>query len=138
MFHERLRALREKRGMTQEQLAQMLEVSVDCVRDWEKPHDRRPSITQVLALAQHLQVTVDDMLGFADKGRRAGMLARGTVSTAAAADNARPAGSECTAPPSALPVSLLQKLCTLRPGELEQVEAYIAQLIAQRDDFYIY
>ena len=117
--------------MTQEQLAQMLDVSADRVRDWEHPHARRPDVAQVLAIAQHLRASVDDLLGFADKGRRED--APGKAEEAPAAEIGHDPSR-----PSALPVSLLQKLCTLRPGELDQVEAYIAQLIAQRDDFYIY
>jgi transcriptional regulator with XRE-family HTH domain len=57
----RLRALREQRGMTQEQLAAQAEISVATVRNIERLVVVEPSLFTVLAMARVLGTSIEDM-----------------------------------------------------------------------------
>jgi DNA-binding XRE family transcriptional regulator len=56
-----LRALREQRGMTQEQLAARAEVSVATVRNIERVAVVEPSFFIVLAIVRVLGATIEDV-----------------------------------------------------------------------------
>lgn len=60
-FHEKLQALRKQRGLTQEELAQMLYVSRTAVSKWESGRGY-PNIDSLKAIAAHFSVTVDELL----------------------------------------------------------------------------
>jgi transcriptional regulator with XRE-family HTH domain len=60
-FHEKLQELRKKRGLTQEELAQILYVSRAAVSKWESGRGY-PNIDSLKALAQFYTVTIDDLL----------------------------------------------------------------------------
>ncbi len=60
-FGERLRALRKKSGLTQEQLADAVNVSLKTVQRWEF-NERQPRIEEVKALAKALGVSEADLL----------------------------------------------------------------------------
>ena len=60
-FHEKLQELRKKKGLTQEELAQILYVSRTAVSKWESGRGY-PSIDSLKALAKFFSVTVDDLL----------------------------------------------------------------------------
>ncbi|HLK73173.1 MAG TPA: helix-turn-helix transcriptional regulator [Streptosporangiaceae bacterium] len=57
----RLRALREQRGMTQEQLAAQAQISVATVRNIERVIVIEPSLFTVLAMVRVLDATIDDV-----------------------------------------------------------------------------
>jgi transcriptional regulator with XRE-family HTH domain len=57
----RLRALREQRGLTQEQLAARAEISVATVRNIEKMVVVEPCFFTVLAIVRVLDTTIEDV-----------------------------------------------------------------------------
>ena len=61
LFGERLAALRKEKGMTQAQLAEILNVSNKTISRWETA-EGYPEITLLVPLAKALGVTVDDLL----------------------------------------------------------------------------
>lgn len=161
MFNKRLMELRQASGMTQEQLAKMLGVSVGRVQRWEKPNGGSPSMEQLLCIAHRFNVTIDYLLGFtdvihpetADGPGPAGNSKSALVTRPAALDpreypirREKPAQEENgasdtasvpqSAPVGAIPAGLLRKLCMLRPEEMEMAEEYITRLIEEREDFY--
>jgi DNA-binding XRE family transcriptional regulator len=58
----RLRALREQRGMTQEQLATQAEISVATVRNIERVVVVEPSLFTVLAMVRVLDASIEDVV----------------------------------------------------------------------------
>ena len=63
-FHERVRALRAKNGMTQKSLGERINVSAVTVQKWENG-SKMPSMTAIISLAGALHVSADYMLGIA-------------------------------------------------------------------------
>ena len=61
-FKETLRELRSMRGLGQQQLADLLKISVKTVSHWETGYSE-PSIAQLIALADFFEVTLDDLVG---------------------------------------------------------------------------
>lgn len=60
-FHEKLQQLRKSRGMTQEELAQMLYVSRTAISKWESGRGY-PNIDSLRALSGCFSVSLDDLL----------------------------------------------------------------------------
>ena len=60
-FHEKLQALRQKQGMTQEELAQALFVSRAAISKWESGRGY-PNIDSLKAIAKFFSTTVDALL----------------------------------------------------------------------------
>lgn len=60
-FHEKLQELRKNKGLTQEELAQVLFVSRAAVSKWESGRGY-PNIDSLKAIAQYFGVTVDQLL----------------------------------------------------------------------------
>jgi transcriptional regulator with XRE-family HTH domain len=60
-FHEKLQALRKKKGLTQEELADQLHVSRTAVSKWESSRGY-PNIDSLKATAAFFGVTVDELL----------------------------------------------------------------------------
>jgi transcriptional regulator with XRE-family HTH domain len=60
-FNEKLQELRKQRGMTQEELAQVLYVSRTAISKWESGRGY-PNIESLKAIAKHFSVTVDELL----------------------------------------------------------------------------
>ena len=56
-----LRKYRTKKGYTQKQIAEILEVVPSCVAQWESGA-RRPNIVMLKKLAEVLECTTDDLL----------------------------------------------------------------------------
>ncbi|MBE5951964.1 MAG: helix-turn-helix transcriptional regulator [Lachnospiraceae bacterium] len=60
-FHEKLQELRKRRGLTQEELAEMLYVSRTAISKWESGRGY-PSIDSLKAIANCFSVTIDELL----------------------------------------------------------------------------
>lgn len=60
-FHERLQELRKQKGLTQEELAQVLFVSRTAVSKWESGRGY-PNIDSLKALAGFFEITIDELL----------------------------------------------------------------------------
>ena len=60
-FHEKLRELRARRGLTQEELAKALFVSRTAVSKWEAGRGY-PSIDSLKEISKYFSVTIDDLL----------------------------------------------------------------------------
>lgn len=60
-FNEKLQELRKQRGMTQEELAQVLFVSRTAISKWESGRGY-PNIESLKAIAKYFSVTVDQLL----------------------------------------------------------------------------
>lgn len=60
-FHEKLQELRKNRGLTQEELAQVLYVSRTAISKWESGRGY-PSIDSLKEIASYFSVTIDDLL----------------------------------------------------------------------------
>ena len=60
-FHEKLQALRKGRGLTQEELAQVLYVSRTAISKWESGRGY-PSIDSLKEISCYFSVTIDDLL----------------------------------------------------------------------------
>ena len=60
-FHEKLQQLRKSRGLTQEELAEVLYVSRTAVSKWESGRGM-PSIESLKAISKFFAVTLDDLL----------------------------------------------------------------------------
>lgn len=65
MFHERLKALRLAKGLSLDQLAQMVDSTKSYIWELEKKPDIKVSAELVTRLAQALGVTVEDLMGVA-------------------------------------------------------------------------
>ena len=61
-FGENLKALRQKRNLTQEKLAEFLNVSFQTISKWERG-DTYPDISMLPEIALFFKVSVDDLLG---------------------------------------------------------------------------
>lgn len=66
MLNERIRTLREARGMTQVELARQLSVTKQSVSNWEN-NNIQPSVEMAVAIADFFGVSLDDLLGRAKK-----------------------------------------------------------------------
>lgn len=66
---ENIRAYRKQRGMTQEQLAEVLGVSVGAVYKWES-RSSLPELRLIMEIADYFEVSVDALLGYQMKDNR--------------------------------------------------------------------
>ncbi len=66
MFGKRLRLLREERGLKQQEIADLLEISTSTIGMYERGH-RDPNTDSVRTLAKFFNVTTDYLLGYSDK-----------------------------------------------------------------------
>ena len=60
-FHEKLQELRKSRGLTQEELAEVLYVSRTAISKWESGRGY-PSIDSLKEISKYFSVTIDDLL----------------------------------------------------------------------------
>ena len=60
-FHEKLQELRKSKGLTQEELAEVLYVSRTAISKWESGRGY-PSIDSLKCIANYFSVTIDDLL----------------------------------------------------------------------------
>ena len=66
MLNERIRQLRLARNLSQVELASALNVSKQCVSNWENDNIQ-PSVEMVVKLARYFEVTTDFLLGISDE-----------------------------------------------------------------------
>lgn len=64
-FAERLKELREEKGLTQQQLAMQLGISTACISRWEK-NLRVPDINSIILLCKYFDCTADYLIGLED------------------------------------------------------------------------
>ena len=62
MLNEVIRTMRKRRGLTQEQLAEYLGISVMTVRRWEWG-ERTPDAAQIQKISQVLGVSISELMG---------------------------------------------------------------------------
>ena len=62
LFAKRVREKRLEKGLTQEQLAQAIQISPQSVSKWERG-DGYPDITLLPRIANFLQISVDELIG---------------------------------------------------------------------------
>ena len=75
-LNDTIRALRRERGMTQEQLAEAMNVSAAAVSKWENGQSV-PDILVLTALADFFEVSLDALVGYTVQAhRRCDMVAR--------------------------------------------------------------
>ena len=75
-LNDTIRALRRERGMTQEQLAEAMNVSAAAVSKWENGQSV-PDILVLTALADFFEVSLDALVGYTVQAHRRGdMVAR--------------------------------------------------------------
>lgn len=64
-FAVRIKELRIEKGVSQQDVGKLLNMSKMAVSHWEKGHSE-PSITQLIALSNYFGVTVDYLVGKSD------------------------------------------------------------------------
>jgi transcriptional regulator with XRE-family HTH domain len=64
-FKERLKELRKENGLSQLEIATMLNMSKMAISHWEKGHSE-PCIEQLKLLAAYFNVSVDFLIGYTD------------------------------------------------------------------------
>ena len=64
-FQIRLRELRIEKGVSQEEIAKLLNMSKMAISHWERGNSE-PSIEQLKILARYFDVSVDYLVGFSD------------------------------------------------------------------------
>ena len=62
IFPERLKELRQKKGLTQQEIADLLHVNRVTYTNWEKGN-REPNFEKLFLLAEYLETTTDYLLG---------------------------------------------------------------------------
>ena len=65
VFGERLKELRNAKGITQKELAELLNVSGNTVHSWEKDK-QEPSMSSLLFLSEYFEVSLDYLFGKSD------------------------------------------------------------------------
>ena len=66
IFIERLRELRTEKGMSQKELARLLNTTNSSVCDWERGRSE-PNLDTVAQLARYFDVSADYLLGLEDE-----------------------------------------------------------------------
>lgn len=61
-FKERLKELRKEKNITQKKLAKELNISDDCVYNWESGRSE-PSIIDLINLSNYFNVSIDYLVG---------------------------------------------------------------------------
>ena len=64
-FAHRLKELREEKGVTQQEIGSLVNMSKMAISHWEKGHSE-PSIAQLIVLSNYFEVTVDYLIGKTD------------------------------------------------------------------------
>jgi transcriptional regulator with XRE-family HTH domain len=62
VFGQRVKTLREQRGLTQQQLADAAGLTNDTISNYERGRRTDPPVSVVYAVAYALEVTIEDLL----------------------------------------------------------------------------
>ena len=65
LFKERLKELRQEKGLSQQELGKVVNMSKMAISHWESGHSE-PSIAQLIVLSDLFGVTVDCLVGKTD------------------------------------------------------------------------
>lgn len=65
-FKTRLKELRTEKGVTQADIAKLINASKMAISHWEKGNSE-PSIEQLKILAEYFNVSIDYLVGFSDE-----------------------------------------------------------------------
>lgn len=63
MLSERIRKLRIKKGLSQEKLARLADVSYNTIVKIESSQSKRPTIQTVAGIAKALDISLDELVG---------------------------------------------------------------------------
>ncbi|HEN0471695.1 TPA: helix-turn-helix domain-containing protein [Streptococcus agalactiae] len=69
IFPERLKQLRQKKGLTQQEIADLVHVNRVTYTNWEKGN-REPNFEKLFLLAEYLETTTDYLLGKSDSNKK--------------------------------------------------------------------
>lgn len=69
IFPKRLKELRQKKGLTQQEIADLLHVNRVTYTNWEKGN-REPNFEKLFLLAEYLETTTDYLLGKSDNNKK--------------------------------------------------------------------
>ncbi|MEI4438933.1 helix-turn-helix domain-containing protein [Streptococcus anginosus] len=69
IFPERLKQLRQKKGLTQQEIANLVHVNRVTYTNWEKGN-REPNFEKLFLLAEYLETTTDYLLGKSDSNKK--------------------------------------------------------------------
>ena len=69
IFPQRLKELRQKKGLTQQEIADLLHVNRVTYTNWEKGN-REPNFEKLFLLAEYLETTTDYLLGKSDNNKK--------------------------------------------------------------------
>lgn len=62
LFSKNLKSLRLDKGLSQKKLATMIDVSQQCISEWENG-DNEPTLTSLWKLSDVLEITIDELVG---------------------------------------------------------------------------
>lgn len=68
-FYDRLVYIRKKRGLTQKNLAEILNISPTCLNYWEKGKTE-PNVEMIKKISESLDVSADYLLGLSEEEHR--------------------------------------------------------------------
>ncbi|MDD4002915.1 MAG: helix-turn-helix transcriptional regulator [Clostridia bacterium] len=62
LFSKNLQSLRLDKGLSQKKLATMIDVSQQCISEWENGNNE-PTLTSLWKLSDVLEITIDELVG---------------------------------------------------------------------------
>lgn len=62
LFSKNLKSLRLDKGLSQKKLATMIDVSQQCISEWENGNNE-PTLTSLWKLSDVLEITIDELVG---------------------------------------------------------------------------
>ena len=128
-FHEKLRAARRRKGMSQGDVAKAFGVSRAAISSWEKKGGTRPKSARLARLAAMLDLDLEGMLDDEAKPAESGLSAIRVVAYVGAGDRVSwIREAELGEPPPAIPLTAPKEICAmivsgesqmplLRPGD---------------------
>jgi transcriptional regulator with XRE-family HTH domain len=62
LFSKNLKALRLDKGFSQKKLASMIDVSQQCISEWENGNNE-PTLSSLWKLSEVLEISIDELVG---------------------------------------------------------------------------
>lgn len=115
-----IKAFRKNKGLTQEELANLLNITPQAVSKWESEAGL-PDVSMIIPLAQILNVSTDALLGYDTLSENDAVTARVEKTVAGMADEKDRAGSK---------LKICEYLSTetnLNPGNFEVIKSYVQE-----------